>query len=220
MRFDVDATSGLRLSAECSATHVRRSAEVARWPALVAPWLPATARQASRLPALSPDCAPDGRDASEALHIEGHWARPNPQATHDGQALLIVHGPHAYVSPGWYPDKIEAARVPTWNYATAHLRGRLERFDDASALADLVARTSDVFEARVGGDWRFEPDDDRQRRQLRGIVGFRFHVDAVEIKHKLSQNHPAANRSAVADALSAGDTNAREIAAMMRAIAS
>jgi len=160
------------------------------------------------------------RREADALHIEGHWARPNPQATHDGPALMIVHGPHAYVSPGWYPDKIEAARVPTWNYATAHLRGRLERFDDEAALADLVARTSDVFEARVGGDWHFEPDDDRQRRQLRGIVGFRFHVEAVEIKHKLSQNHPAANRSAVADALSAGDTNAREIAAMMRAIAS
>jgi len=168
---------------------------------------------ASQLPVLY-------RREADALHIEGHWARPNPQATHDGPALMIVHGPHAYVSPGWYPDKIEAARVPTWNYATAHLRGRLERFDDEAALADLVARTSDVFEARVGGDWHFEPDDDRQRRQLRGIVGFRFHVEAVEIKHKLSQNHPAANRSAVADALSAGDTNAREIAAMMRAIAS
>lgn len=168
---------------------------------------------ASQLPVLY-------RREADALHIEGHWARPNPQATHDGPALMIVHGPHAYVSPGWYPDKIEAARVPTWNYATAHLRGRLERFDDEAALADLVARTSAVFEARVGGDWRFEPDDERQRRQLRGIVGFRFHVEAVEIKHKLSQNHPAANRSAVADALSAGDTHAREIAAMMRAIAS
>ncbi|MCD9096913.1 FMN-binding negative transcriptional regulator [Luteimonas fraxinea] len=168
---------------------------------------------ASQLPVLY-------RREADMLHVEGHWARPNPQATHDGPALMIVHGPHAYVSPGWYPDKVEASRVPTWNYATAHLCGRLERFDDEAALADLVARTSDVFEARVGGDWRFEPEDDRQRRQLRGIVGFRFRVDAVEIKYKLSQNHPAANRSAVADALSAGDTNAREIAAMMRAIAS
>jgi len=165
---------------------------------------------ASQLPVLY-------RRDGAALRIEGHWARPNPQAAHDGPALLIVHGPHAYVSPGWYPDKEAAARVPTWNYATAHLRGRLERFDDEASLIDLVARTSDVFEARVGGDWHFEPEDDRQRRQLRGIVGFRFHVDAVAIKHKLSQNHPAANRNAVADALSAGDANAREIAAMMRA---
>ncbi|KPN21430.1 penicillin-binding protein 1C [Xanthomonas sp. Mitacek01] len=71
VRFDVDATSGLRLSADCTAPHVRRSREIARWPALASPWLPAASRQASRLPALSPDCAPDGRDTADALHIEG-----------------------------------------------------------------------------------------------------------------------------------------------------
>ena len=52
------------------------------------------------------------RDGSDVL-LEGHWARPNPQARHAGPALMIVHGPHAYVSPGWYPDKDAAARVPT-----------------------------------------------------------------------------------------------------------
>jgi penicillin-binding protein 1C len=70
-RFEVDATSGLRLSAECTKPHERRRAEVARWPALASPWLSIEARQASRLPALSPDCAPDGRDATEELRIEG-----------------------------------------------------------------------------------------------------------------------------------------------------
>jgi len=71
VRFDVDAATGLRLSADCTAPHIRLSREIARWPALASPWLPTASRQASRLPALSPDCAPDGRDAAEALHIEG-----------------------------------------------------------------------------------------------------------------------------------------------------
>ena len=44
------------------------------------------------------------RDGDRVL-IEGHWARPNPQARHAGSALMIVHGPHAYLSPGWYADK-------------------------------------------------------------------------------------------------------------------
>jgi penicillin-binding protein 1C len=70
-RFEVDAASGLRLSAECAEPHERRRAEIARWPALASPWLSIEARQASRLPALSPDCAPDGRDATEELRIEG-----------------------------------------------------------------------------------------------------------------------------------------------------
>lgn len=70
-RFQIDAVTGLRLSADCSKPHQLRSAEIARWPALASPWLPAQERALSRLPALSPDCAPDGRDGSAELRIEG-----------------------------------------------------------------------------------------------------------------------------------------------------
>ena len=154
----------------------------------------------------------------DRIRIEGHWAKPNPQAKHAGDALLIVHGPHAYVSPGWYPDKHEAGRVPTWNYAVAHLHGRLETFDDEASLADLVARLSAHFEASVGSDWEFDATDPRQNAMLRGIVGFRFVPDRVDIKLKLSQNHPLANRHAVIDALSSQAVDdARAVAALMRA---
>ncbi len=70
-RFEVDARTGLRLSGECARPHDVRSTEIARWPALASPWLPARERAASRLPRLSPDCQPDGRDAVEELRIEG-----------------------------------------------------------------------------------------------------------------------------------------------------
>ncbi|MEI2797026.1 FMN-binding negative transcriptional regulator [Pseudoxanthomonas sp. F11] len=137
----------------------------------------------------------------DRIVIEGHWARPNPQARHAGPALVIVHGPHAYLSPGWYADKEEAARVPTWNYAVAHLHGRLESTEDTDQLASIVDRLSQANEARVGNDWRFEHDRDDHVRQLRGIIGFRFMVDRVELKFKLSQNHPAANVEGAAAAL-------------------
>lgn len=157
------------------------------------------------------------RRDDDRIHIEGHWARPNPQASHAGDALMIVHGPHAYVSPGWYPDKLSAGRVPTWNYAVAHLRGRLESFADEASLADLVSRLSSRFEATVGSDWEFDPSDARQHTLLRGIVGFRFVPDQVDIKCKLSQNHPLDNRQAVIAALSERDNaDARAVAALMR----
>lgn len=70
-RFDVDPASGLRLSADCARPHARQVREVARWPALAAPWLSAAERRASRLPPLSPDCRDDGRDASDTLRIDG-----------------------------------------------------------------------------------------------------------------------------------------------------
>ena len=137
----------------------------------------------------------------DRIVIEGHWARPNPQARHAGPALVIVHGPHAYLSPGWYADKEEAARVPTWNYAVAHLQGTLESTEDTNRLASIVDRLSQANEARVGNDWRFEHDRDDHVRQLRGIIGFRFTVDRVELKFKLSQNHPVANVEGAAAAL-------------------
>lgn len=149
----------------------------------------------------------------ETVWLEGHWAKPNPQARHSGPALAIVHGPHAYISPGWYPDKETAARVPTWNYAVAHLHGALETFDDTPALASLVDRLSQVNEARVGQDWRFEPERDDHVSQLRGIIGFRLQVERIEMKFKLSQNHPHANvRSAAAGLQALGE---QEVAAMM-----
>ncbi|MET0328531.1 MAG: penicillin-binding protein 1C [Luteimonas sp.] len=106
VRFEVDATRGLRLSADCSATHVRQSREIARWPALAAPWLPAATRAASRLPALSPDCRADGRDAAESLHIEGLapdtlLARP-PGSTHGVRLQLRALGSEGRVQ--WLLD--------------------------------------------------------------------------------------------------------------------
>lgn len=156
------------------------------------------------------------RDGDDIL-IEGHWARPNPQAGHAGPALVLVHGPHGYVSPGWYPDKDAMARVPTWNYAAAELRGTLEPVTDPDALIDMLDRLSARYEAQVGGDWDLLPIEPRQRRMLAGIIGFRFRAQQVQIKLKMSQNHPQANQHGVIDALSALDSPpSHELAQWMR----
>lgn len=156
------------------------------------------------------------RDGAHVL-IEGHWARPNPQAGHAGDALMIVHGPHAYISPSWYPDKDPAARVPTWNYAVAHLHGTLTPSQDPALLAGLVARLTEHFEPTVGRSWRFEPQRSEHSSQLQGIVAFRFEPSHIELKFKLSQNHPPANVEAAIAALErAGGESRHEVAAMMR----
>lgn len=152
----------------------------------------------------------------ERVVVEGHWARANPQATHAGPALLVVHGPHHYISPGWYPDKAEAARVPTWNYAAAHLHGTLQVLHDEATLGSIVRRLGERFETQVGGGWRYDHDDPRERSQLRGIVGFRFEPDRIELKFKLSQNHPAANiEGAIAGLARLPGEAAAEVASLM-----
>jgi len=151
------------------------------------------------------------------VELRGHVARANPLASMPGvHALAIIHGPHAYVSPGWYPDKESAARVPTWNYALAHLSGPLELFDDEASLGALVDELSATHEARVGGDWRYEHDRDDHRRQLRGITGFRLVAGRIELKFKLNQNHPTANQARVAAVLRTfDDAGARGVSELM-----
>ena len=74
--------------------------------------------------------APPGTkpSAGERGALYGHVARNNDQWRKParGESLAIVRGPDAYVSPSWYAAKTEHGRVvPTWNYVTAHVYGRL-----------------------------------------------------------------------------------------------
>ncbi|MET0288375.1 MAG: penicillin-binding protein 1C [Pseudoxanthomonas sp.] len=70
-RFTRDAKTGQRLSADCRLPHREESVEIARWPALLSPWLSQQARQLSQLPPLAADCQDDGRGQYETLRIEG-----------------------------------------------------------------------------------------------------------------------------------------------------
>ena len=156
------------------------------------------------------------RDGDRVV-FRGHWARPNPQWRDGGDALLILHGPHSYISPSWYPDKEEAARVPTWNYAVAHVTGRLEIFHDTDALAAIVSELSERHESANGSDWRFDPGRADLRVQLKGIVGFQMEAARIDVKFKLNQNHPEPNRRGVIAALAAKPADdARAVAALMR----
>jgi transcriptional regulator len=141
------------------------------------------------------------RRDEHGITLQGHWSRANPQWRHDGQAKLILQGPHAYISPSWYPDKEMAARVPTWNYAVAHLSGPLEIVEDEAGLAAIVSALTSSHEDEVGSDWRFEIEREELRSQLRGIVGFALRPEKIELKFKLSQNHPEANIRNVAGQL-------------------
>lgn len=121
----------------------------------------------------------------------GHVALGNPQARLSAtSALVVFQGPHGYVSPTWYgrPE----AHVPTWNYVSVHVSGRLEALT-AEETAAAVDRLVERFEAV----WTVGPS---VRAQLAsGIVGFRVRMDRVETRLKLSQNQEEADAMRVAD---------------------
>jgi transcriptional regulator len=124
--------------------------------------------------------------------LVGHVARNNAQwrTPAIGDAMVIVRGPDAYISPRWYAAKREHGRVvPTWNYVTVQAHGRLVVHDDVEWLETNVRRLTDRHEAGAGAPWSV---DDAPRRyidgQLRAIVGLEVLLDRVVGKWKLGQN--------------------------------
>jgi len=141
----------------------------------------------------------------------GHVARNNDQWPHPviGEAMVIVHGPDAYISPGFYASKAEHGRVvPTWNYLTAHVYGELRIHDDVEWLDALVRRLTDRHEAAEPSPWSVDDAPPAfAAGQLRAIVGVELVISRIEAKVKMSQNRPAADVTGVVAGLEArGDT--------------
>ncbi len=97
----------------------------------------------------------------EELSILTHLGRPD-DVVHElgGEMLVIVQGPHGYISPGWYDAK---PAVPTWNFVTAHLAGVpevLTQEENWQVLEQLVRHGDD---GRSGGHPTFRHRHDRWR---------------------------------------------------------
>lgn len=147
--------------------------------------------------------------------LVGHMARANPHwKTTDRKALVILSGPHAYVSPSWY----EAENVvPTWNYTAVHVYGTFELVEDHAATVQIVRDYVKFYEASLPKPWTIAEQDEFVDKLAGAVVGFRIPIERIEGKWKLNQNHPRERREKVIRALSAqGDENSLAIAELMR----
>jgi len=155
-----------------------------------------------------------GRNGS----LLGHLARKNTQwkGPVHGESLVIAHGPHAYVSPSWYPSKAEHGRVvPTWNYTAAHVHGRLVIHDDEAWLDALVRSLTQRHESGRQQPWSV---DDAPAKyiagQLKAIVGVELEISRVQVQVKMSQNRPGADIDGVVTGLA--NDSLHDVAAMVQ----
>lgn len=135
--------------------------------------------------------------------LVGHVARANPVwKAGEGAALAVFLGPHAYVSPNWYPSKAETGKaVPTWNYITVHARGAIRWVQDPDWLRAHVTALSQAHEFGRPEPWAVaDAPGSYIDTMLRGIVGFELAIETLEGKYKLSQNRDAADRAGVSEA--------------------
>ena len=151
------------------------------------------------------------------ISIVSHVGRPDEQLHELGQheVLVMVQGPHGYISPGWYGND---ELVPTWNHVTAHLYGTPEILSDEenfAVLDDLV----DHFEKHMPEPVTIMLDEDSSRRIARGTVGIRLRVTRFDARLKLSQNKkPEVFERIVAALEGEGPYASKQLAAEMRRV--
>ena len=143
--------------------------------------------------------------------LVGHVARANPvwQALASGtEAVLVFHGPQAYISPNWYPSKhAHGKAVPTWNYAVVHAHGRPRAIDDKAQVLAIVTRLTEIHEASQRLPWKVsDAPADFLDSMLGMIVGIEIPVRRWVGKWKVTQNRPATDRLGVAAGLLARGT--------------
>jgi transcriptional regulator len=131
-----------------------------------------------------------------------HVARGNGITKHlnGAEALCVVNGPDAYISPDWYGIDDQ---VPTWNYLSLELQGLVTQMD-RDALAAQVDALSAEQERRLAPkpEWtRAKMTDGLFDKMLGAIVGFEMQVNAWRSTAKLGQNKSLEARAKVADTL-------------------
>jgi len=124
-------------------------------------------------------------EEAEGLAIVSHVGRPDEKQhlLGSGEVLLIVAGPHGYISPSWYVEG--EAPVPTWNFSVAHCYGVPEILDADENLR-VLTRLVDHFERHV--EHPVELDQEIGARIARGTVGLRLPITRFVCKVKMSQN--------------------------------
>ncbi|TFC22762.1 FMN-binding negative transcriptional regulator [Cryobacterium glucosi] len=146
---------------------------------------------ASHYPMLLEESVSGTDTDSGELVLVTHVGRPDEQLHELGQheMIVIIQGPHGYVSPGWYDAN---PAVPTWNFITAHLYGTPEILSAEENLL-VLDRLVDHFEERLPEPRRLHgtaANSAYADRISAGTVGFRLRVTRVVAKSKLSQNKP------------------------------
>jgi transcriptional regulator len=131
-----------------------------------------------------------------------HFARANAQLRDlqaGGEALVIFQGPHAFISPSWYVNRLT---FPTWNYTAIHAYGRPKLIEDTEAVHSVLTRTVAQYDTPLGGEWTFEgvPAAHTATR-LRAIVALEIPIARLEGKMKLNQDKTVADRLGVIAAL-------------------
>ncbi len=126
-------------------------------------------------------------DEGGKIILSGHVARANQQwksfESHPDVLAIFLSPIHHYISSSWYSHP----NVPTWNYMSVHVYGKLKIVDGERlkrSLERMTKRHEHVSSHSLSPEvLRGEID-----KQMDAIVGFELDIEKVEAAYKMSQN--------------------------------
>lgn len=137
-------------------------------------------------------------------NLLGHIAIGNPiyQNIKDNEEVLVVYkAEDSYISPNWYPTKKENHKVvPTWNYQSVHLYGKIKFLKDIKSLLKIVGKLTKLYETQVGESdpWTIkQAPKDFMNEKLSNIIGIQIKITKILAKSKLNQNRDAIDFNSV-----------------------
>ncbi|MFC3050502.1 FMN-binding negative transcriptional regulator [Kordiimonas pumila] len=128
------------------------------------------------------------------------------------EVLVIFWGPNAYISPALYTT---TPRVPTWVYATVHIKGTPRLIKDAEGVDKIVTDLCNYMEKPDSG-WSIEQVSGYKSRILNGIVGFEIDIAATMSQVRLAQQNDQPDIEALYKGLASGSSGDRQVAELMK----
>jgi transcriptional regulator len=138
--------------------------------------------------------------------LRAHIARANSlwkSFNEDLGCMAIFQGPAHYISPLYYPSKLETEKVvPTWNYAVVHVHAKLTVIDDAAWILNQITDLTSKQEAARETPWKVsDAPSDYVEKLLGALIGLELKIERIEGKWKLSQNQKPQDHQGVIDGL-------------------
>ena len=153
--------------------------------------------------------------------LQGHISKTNPlwkKLNDKSEVLVVFHGPNSYISPGYYPTKLETGKVvPTWNYVTVHVKGVMSYIHDQNWNMAMIENLTNQHEADQPSPWSIsDAPEEFNQKMLSAIVGIEIEISSMVGKWKASQNQPERNKQGVVAGLSkSSDINVQRMATIV-----
>lgn len=99
-------------------------------------------------------------------------------------ALLLVLGPHGYVSPSWMSDRTQA---PTWNFTSVQFVVGIQLVDDPAFLEAHLRDLTRLTERGRDNGWQVDEMGARMKKLAARIVAFEAQIISIASRFKVGQ---------------------------------